>query len=586
MHTSLSQMDPASRSRAVRLCSRRIFDLAQSGSPRQEFICGVLDSVYELIGCLVTRAVLIDHHDRRFYAVAGSGGQSRARCQVMRDKAAGCGRVAWSIDTDDLFEQLCRQVVNEQVDGGLPWFTDDGYLWIDDLDRFPHCLTRSDSDGNHPGLAVTHGVRSLMVLPVEGARHRFGLLQLESDTAGFFLPEHFSSYGRLAQALGLALDARSLHIALRERVKELSCLYGIARLFAREDWSTEEVLENAVAMLSTGWLYPEATAARIVLDDRMFDHNAANAMIQSMQAPIVVGGRQRGYIEVGYTTEKPPIDEGPFMIEERRLIDTVAQELAFVVEQKSTGMERRCLQEQLRHADRLATIGQLAAGVAHELNEPLSTIVGFAQLAARNEQLPEDANRDLQKIVTAALHARKVIRELLVFSREATPVMVSCNLNELIRDGLFFLESRFEKAGITLVCDLDPQLPMISADRSNMLQILTNLVVNAVQAMPKGGQLTIETRTDASTIALVITDTGIGMDDQTVQRIFHPFFTTKEVDEGTGLGLSVVHGIVVSHNGTIEVASEPGEGARFTIQLPRYDVLQPEERFHDASRQR
>jgi len=582
MRTSLLQMGPASRSRAVRQCSRRILGLARSGSPRQEFICGVLDSVYELIGCLVTRAVLIDN-DRRFYAVAGSGNSSPARCQVVHDEAAGYGRVTWSVAPDDLFEKLCRQVVDEKVDDELPWFTDDGCLWINDLDCFPHNLTRSERNCSDPGLVVTRGVRSLMVLPVEGAKHRFGLLQLEYESAGFFLPEHFDNYGRLAQAFGLALDIRSLHIALRERVKELSCLYSIARLFAREDWSTEDVVQSAVAMLGPGWLYPDATAARIVLDGRTFEHEAANAMIQSLRAPIVVSGRQRGYVEVGYTSEKPPIDEGPFMIEERQLIDTVAQELAFVVEQKSSSEERRCLQEQLRHADRLATIGQLAAGVAHELNEPLSTIVGFAQLAARNERLPEDTSRDLQKIVTAALHARNVIRELVVFSRDAVPVKVRCSLNELIRDGLFFLESRFEKAGIMLVCNLDPGLPMISADRSHMLQVLTNLVVNAVQAMPNGGQLTIETRAEPGTIMLAVTDTGVGMDKQTLGSIFDPFFTTKDIDEGTGLGLSVVHGIVVSHNGTIDVASEPGEGTRFTIRLPQTAVLQPEEEFHDAS---
>lgn len=582
MRTDLSQMGPASRSRAVRLCARRIFDLAQNGSPRQTFICGALDSVYELIGCLVTRTVLIDR-DRRFYAVAGGGGPGQARCQVMRDEAAARGRVAWSVAPNDLFEQLCRKVVNEQGDVGLPWFTDDGYLWISDLDHFPHSLARSHPDCGYPGLVVTHGVRSMMVLPVRGAKHRLGLLQFESETPDFFVPEHFASYGQLAQALGLGLDIRSFHIALRERVKELSCLYNIARLFAREDWSAEDVLQDAVAMLGPGWLYPEATAARIVLDERSYESGAVDAMIQHLRAPIIIGGRQRGYVEVGYTTEKPPIDEGPFMIEERRLIDTVAQELAFVVEQKSIAGERRCLQEQLRHADRLATIGQLAAGVAHEINEPLSTIVGFAQLAGRNERIPEAVGRDLQRIVAAALHARKVIRELMVFSREAAPVKVRCNLNQLIRDGLYFLESRFEKAGITLVCNLDPALPTFNADRSQMLQVLTNLVVNAVQAMPDGGQLTIETRADRDMIELTVTDTGVGMDNQTAKNIFHPFFTTKDVDEGTGLGLSVVHGIVETHNGTIDVASRPGEGARFTIRLPRNDVLQPEARFHDAS---
>ncbi len=271
---------------------------------------------------------------------------------------------------------------------------------------------------------------------------------------------------------------------------------------------------------------------------------------------------------MGYTQQMPELDEGPFLHEERHLIDTIAKEIAFVVEQKANEEEKKQLQSQLRHSDRLATIGQLAAGVAHELNEPLSSIMGFAQLAAKQPGTSKEAVRDMNKIVTASLHAREVIKELLVFAREAKTIKLSFNLNDLIRDGLFFLESRFVKAGISLICNLDDHLPNITADRSQLLQVITNLAVNGVQAMPNGGRLTITTCFDERCAILSVEDTGCGMDDDVLKDIFHPFFTTKDVNEGTGLGLSVVHGIVASHNGQIDVDSQPGEGTRFRIRLP------------------
>jgi signal transduction histidine kinase len=287
-----------------------------------------------------------------------------------------------------------------------------------------------------------------------------------------------------------------------------------------------------------------------------------------MKADLILDETLQGTVEVGYTETMPQLDEGPFLHEERHLIDTIARELSFVVEQKSYLEAKQRLQQQLRHADRLATIGQLAAGVAHELNEPLSTIMGFAQLASKQEGTSEEAKRDMNKIVTAALHARDVIKELLVFAREAKPLKTAFSLNDLIRDGLFFLESRFVKAGISLQCDLDETLPDIVADRSQMLQVLTNLAVNAVQAMPNGGRLKITTLARDGQINLVVEDTGCGMSREVLKDIFHPFFTTKDVNEGTGLGLSVVHGIVASHNGLINVSSVPDKGTKFSIRLP------------------
>jgi signal transduction histidine kinase len=287
-----------------------------------------------------------------------------------------------------------------------------------------------------------------------------------------------------------------------------------------------------------------------------------------MRVDIVVDGNKRGFVEVGYVWEKPQLDEGPFLNEERNLIDAIAREVSIIVEQKQAEDEKLKFQEQLRHADRLATIGQLGAGLAHELNEPLANILGFAQLATKDQSLIDQTRQDIEKIISAALHAREVIGKLLVFARETTPEKTQVNLNSLVEDGLHFLQSRCAKIGIELVRNLSEGLPEITADRSQLLQVLTNLTVNSIQAMPAGGSLTITTTRDDGHVLLIVEDTGAGMSDEVMKKIFNPFFTTKDVDEGTGLGLSVVHGIVTSHGGTIEVESKVGRGTKFTVRLP------------------
>jgi signal transduction histidine kinase len=283
---------------------------------------------------------------------------------------------------------------------------------------------------------------------------------------------------------------------------------------------------------------------------------------------MVVGGARRGVVEVFYTRDKAGFAEGPFLKEEQSLIDTVAREVSLVVERREAEIYKSKLQDQLRHADRLATIGQLAAGVAHELNEPLANILGFAQLAKREPALPATAAGDLQKIIKTSLHAREIIHKLLVFSRQKPLQKTRVDLNQVVEEGLNLLESRCAKAGIELVRSLEADLPEISADPSQLQQVLVNLLVNAIQASPSGGKLTIETRRGRDYVSLAVSDTGTGMSEEIKSKIFTPFFTTKDVDEGTGLGLAVVHGIVTSHRGVIHVDSEVGRGSRFEVQLP------------------
>jgi two-component system NtrC family sensor kinase len=263
-------------------------------------------------------------------------------------------------------------------------------------------------------------------------------------------------------------------------------------------------------------------------------------------------------------------DDKPFVFtqSEQHLLKTLARQLSLIVEKQEADANKLELERQLRHADRLATIGQLAAGVAHELNEPLGNILGFAQLAAKADNLPEQVDQDLANIIKSSLHAREIIKKLMIFGRPMQPVQTLVNLNRLVDDSLYFLEARCVKNGIRIVKQIDSALPDIIGDQSQFRQVLVNLVINAAQAMPRGGDLVITTAHDSTHARLMIADTGVGIEKDHLKKIFLPFFTTKDVDEGTGLGLSVVHGIVSAHKGTIDVASEIGRGSVFTVTLP------------------
>jgi len=355
---------------------------------------------------------------------------------------------------------------------------------------------------------------------------------------------------------------------LTERIKELTCLLQMAQIAAEPGVSLDEILHQTVKLLIPAWQYPSITSARIVIDGQSREAPNFRVTGQTQRADIVVDRVNRGFVEVVYLEKRPRRDEGPFLREERNLINAIAQQVALILERKEAEQERAQLENQLRHADRLATIGLLAAGVAHELNEPLANILGFAQLAKKQCGVPEPVAGDLGKIEAASLHAREVIKKLLTFARQIPAQRMCVHLNEVVRESLFFFESRCAKMGIEVQCNLEAGLPPVLADPAQLNQVLVNLVVNALQAMPDGGALCIWTRAGSGCVYLAVEDSGPGMPPEVLEKVFVPFFTTKDIGQGTGLGLPVVHGIVTSHQGEIHVQSEPGRGTRVEVKLP------------------
>ncbi|MCA9968581.1 MAG: response regulator, partial [Anaerolineales bacterium] len=263
--------------------------------------------------------------------------------------------------------------------------------------------------------------------------------------------------------------------------------------------------------------------------------------------------------------------------------DAYALSLALdITDRRRAEAQQAVLEEQLRQAQKMESIGRLAGGVAHDFNNQLTIIQIYgelmrAKMAAGDPLLPK-----LDQIIQAGQHAAGLTRQLLAFSRKQVLAPVILNLNELVAQ-LQKMLGRLIGEDILLATMLQPDLWSVTADPGQIEQVIMNLVLNARDAMPTGGMVTIETSNvflDEDTagvhldaphgpcVMLAVTDTGYGMDEATQQQIFEPFFTTKQVGKGTGLGLAIVHGIIKQSEGAIFVYSEPGQGSTFKIYLP------------------
>jgi two-component system cell cycle sensor histidine kinase/response regulator CckA len=236
--------------------------------------------------------------------------------------------------------------------------------------------------------------------------------------------------------------------------------------------------------------------------------------------------------------------------------------------------DRKRLEEQLLQSQKMEAIGRLAGGIAHDFNNLLTAIIGYADLLARRVKGTAFLEHNVGEILEAAERAAALTRQLLAFSRKQVLQPRVLSLNAVVADMESMLR-RLIGEDVQLVTDLGENLGRVRADPTQLEQVILNLAVNARDAMPRGGKLTVETSNveldDGRYVTLSVSDNGIGMDVETCSRVFEPFFTTKELGKGTGLGLAMVYGIVAQSGGSIRVYSKPGEGATFEVFLPRVD---------------
>jgi len=241
-----------------------------------------------------------------------------------------------------------------------------------------------------------------------------------------------------------------------------------------------------------------------------------------------------------------------------------------ITERKQAEEREKQLQQELYLASRLASIGQLAAGVAHEINNPLTGIIGFSQRLLR-KSTDEEVSRDLERINREARRAAKVVANLLTFARRHEPEKGYLNINDIVRKTLELREYELKTENIEVALNLAPSLPEIMADSYQIQEVCLNIIINAEQAMTEaggGGKLSIRTQRVKDCIRISFTDDGPGISVEQLDRLFDPFFTTRGDRSGTGLGLSVCHGIIAEHGGRIYARSKPGRGATLSVELP------------------
>jgi hypothetical protein len=404
---------------------------------------------------------------------------------------------------------------------------------------------------------------------------------------------------RLTEPFGYILkpfEEKELHIAvqiglykheverkLREQERWLAAtLDSIGDAVLTTDVGGKLISLNPAAQTLIGWSAAEARGKEVSEILRFIDEKtgapAVNPLTLALQTGSATGLAGPTFIVTREGVERPIEDIAtPIRDETDNIIGGV---LVF-----RDVLKTRQLEEQLRQAQKMEAVGQLAAGVAHNFNNMLTAIIGYVSLV--RESLPADhaSNLDLQTVEQTAQRAADMVRHLLAFSRRQVTQPRLLNLNVLIHSMETMLR-QILPATIELVVRAEPNPGQVKIDSGQIEQVLVNLALNARDAMPNGGQLIIRTTNvlleqtyldryaeipPGQYILLTVTDTGIGMTEEVMAHIFEPFFTTKEVGQGTGLGLSTCFGIVQQNNGYISVKSEPGRGSIFKIYLPRFE---------------
>lgn len=352
---------------------------------------------------------------------------------------------------------------------------------------------------------------------------------------------------------------------LKERIKELTCLYDITSVLGKNSDNIPIILEKICHIVKAAWKYSEDAVVEIDLADFLLQTSKIPLPSVYQEADLVINEKIKGRIRVHYPS--PPFNSDDFLKEEQKLLKKVALEISGYYENKQQKEQQEKLRRTIERNDRLNILGEITAGIAHELNTPLGNILGFAELIedrTENEQIKKDS----AKIIKAAIYSREVVKKLMFFACEMPQNRKMSLIAPIVSQALTLLNPNFKKAKVNY--SLENRSPKLKAqvDPIQLTQVLFNLLINALHASTKDSQIKVVVDEKEDQLSIMICDEGTGIKDEHTSKIFEPFFTTRPVGEGSGLGLSVVHGIVKSHKGKILVSKNKPKGTIFEVLLP------------------
>ena len=365
-------------------------------------------------------------------------------------------------------------------------------------------------------------------------------------------------------------DRRRRQEELNKRNIELTCLYRAGEAMRSFDLLSD-LFQEVVSLICPAFTYPEIARCRLTFDGDRYVSSPFSATPWRLATDIVVEGRKRGEVEVFYLEGRPTLEEGPFLREERELVDAITRDIGFTI-------ERREAEVKVIQASKLASIGELAAGVGHEINNPLNGIINCADILASDFAEDTRQRRFADLIRSESERIANIVRNLLTFARQDREHYSPARLCDIVESVLSLSRKKITKSHIHLSVETPEDLPKLCCRSEQLQQVVMNLIINALDALDerykgmnpdKVLNIVAEPmeRLGKQFIRLTVEDHGCGIAPAHAERLFDPFFTTKGRDKGTGLGLSISDAIVRQHGGQITVESELGRYARFLVDL-------------------
>ncbi len=566
--------DITARKRAddEREATMRLLQLVNAPSDTHGLMQAVTALLHDWSGCEAVGIRLRDRDDYPYFETSGF-----PNCFVEKERFL-CQRDATGHPVRDpaghpMLECMCGNILCGRFDATKPFFTAHGSFWTNSTTQLLASSTETDRQARTRNRCNGEGYESVALVPLRIAGTSYGLLQFNDKRRDRFTPERIALLERLGDSLAVAIAQRQAQADLRASEARFATAFQAAPLMIAltsiEDGAYLEV--NNEFLRATGFTREEVlghsstTLNLIAAADRarMLELLRRDGRVSALPLPVTIKSGAR--LECLFSAEIVDIGGQPRLLS--IALDTT---------------EHRRLEAQLRQAQKMEAVGQLAGGVAHDFNNILAAIALHLGLLRDAPDLDVETRASLRELEKEAARGAGLTRQLLTFSRQQAIQVKPLLLNDVLENLLKMLR-RVLGERIAVEFRPHPDLPAVEADVGMLEQVVVNLCVNARDAMPNGGRLLLATDSVALNdqahpsnpqprkgqfVRLSVSDTGCGMNTATMARIFEQFFTTKEVGQGTGLGLAIVDGIVKQHHGWIEVESTEGAGTTFRILLP------------------